>query len=78
MRKLCVVIGVISAFLVAISIQCSAEDTVIYGCIGKKGILRVVSDPSECKGSETAIYWNKVGPQGPQGEQALLVNVIMQ
>lgn len=30
--------------------------------------MRVVSSPGACKGTETAISWNKTGPSGPQGE----------
>lgn len=31
------------------------------------GSLRVVDDPATCKAVETAIAWNRVGPQGPAG-----------
>lgn len=69
MRKLFLAIGVILALLVATSIQSFAEDDIIYGCVGKAGKLRIVDDPSECRKSETPIYWNVVGPQGPEGPQ---------
>jgi hypothetical protein len=47
-----------------------AQD-VIYGCVNKSGHVRIVDDPNECKTSETAIYWNVVGGQGPQGDPGL-------
>jgi len=44
------------------------SDGVIHGCYTRAtGILRVVGDPSECRGSEAAISWNQIGPQGPTG-----------
>ena len=52
-----------------------SEDGTIYGCYRshqndneRQGNLRVVSDPSQCKDSETLISWNQEGPQGPQGD----------
>ena len=43
-------------------------DGVIHGCYqSATGILRVVADPSACRGTETAIWWNQVGPQGATG-----------
>jgi hypothetical protein len=43
----------------------------ITGCKNnKKGTLRIVSSPKDCKSkTETAISWNKTGPAGPQGEK---------
>jgi len=45
-----------------------AEEDVICGYVDKKGKLRIVDDPSECKAKETPICWNVGSPQGPQGE----------
>jgi len=43
---------------------------VYHGCVGNgSGHLRVVTPGEGCKPSETAIDWNRVGPQGPQGTQ---------
>ena len=59
-------------FLLAAWVPCQAADTeYIYGCENKKGNVRVVGDPSQCKNSETPVTWNAgaTGPQGPQGEQ---------
>ncbi len=39
----------------------------IHSCINKKGSIRIVADPSQCKSSETPLSWNQVGPQGPIG-----------
>src|SRR5438445_3562117 len=44
------------------------SDGVIHGCYTRAtGVLRVVGDPSECRGSEAAISGNQIGPQGPTG-----------
>src|SRR4051795_105371 len=41
---------------------------VYHGCVGNgSGILRVVTPGESCKASETAIDWNRTGPQGIQG-----------
>src|SRR5438552_13170347 len=44
------------------------SDGVIHGSyLRATGVLRVVGDPSECRGTEVAIWWNQTGPQGPSG-----------
>jgi hypothetical protein len=41
---------------------------VYHGCVGNgSGNLRVVTPGEGCRPSETAIDWNRVGPQGVQG-----------
>jgi len=46
----------------------SSAQTVIYGCYNSSnGNLRIVSQNTNCSGNETAINWNVIGPQGPQG-----------
>jgi hypothetical protein len=45
---------------------------VYHGCVGNgSGNLRVVAPGESCKSSETAIDWNRTGPQGPQGPQGI-------
>lgn len=47
----------------------SGGDTVILACQNQtNGLLRVVTDPNDCRSGETAISWNQVGPQGLPGE----------
>lgn len=55
-----------------------SADGTIYGCYvsqsavhGSTGMLRVVGDVSECRASETPIFWNQTGPQGPPGNLVL-------
>ena len=67
MRKALIATGVIILVLVVTSLQSIAEENVIYGCVKKNGQFRIVNTPNDCKESETAIYWNKVGPQGEPG-----------
>lgn len=67
MKKLFITIGVSFVFIVATSVQSSAEN-LIYGCYKKQnGQLRIVSDPSECKPSEVPISWNQAGEPVPTG-----------
>ncbi len=48
--------------------EAAATDGLIHGCVkNRKGTLRVVSDPSECKSRETPLSWNQQGPQGEPG-----------
>jgi hypothetical protein len=43
---------------------------VIYACFQTQtGNLRVVPEGTKCRDSETALFWNQVGPQGPKGEK---------
>ena len=51
-----------------------SSDGTIHACflshandLERQGNLRIVSDPSKCKDTETAISWNQAGPQGSQG-----------
>ena len=41
----------------------------IYGCVGKDGLLYVVTSPDACKKPTTPIEWNTTGPAGPAGPQ---------
>jgi len=56
-----------AAFLLASPGPANAEQ--LYACVQvKKGTLRLVASPDECKtGKETSVSWNLVGPQGPVG-----------
>lgn len=43
-------------------------DGVIHACYqSSTGALRVVESGVPCRGGETALQWNQVGPPGPQG-----------
>jgi hypothetical protein len=48
--------------------QPPVDQNVLTGCYQKiNGQLRIVSSASQCRPSEVAISWNKLGPQGPAG-----------
>ncbi len=48
----------------------SNSGSTIQACMQKQeGMLRVVSDASQCRPSEIPISWNVQGPAGPQGPQ---------
>ena len=40
----------------------------INACVSSSGSLRIVSDTTQCKRTETALAWNVMGPQGPKGD----------
>jgi hypothetical protein len=68
MRKASIAAGVILLILVVTSIRSVAEENLIYACLDENGKVNIVNDPGDCKEKETAIFWNKVGLQGPPGE----------
>jgi len=48
--------------------QPPVDQNVLTGCYQKiNGQLRIVTSASQCRSSEVAISWNKLGPQGPAG-----------
>jgi len=72
-RRVLIVLSVILLLVVASGAALAGamsqnEDNVINACYhNRTGALRIVSDPSECRPSESPIWWNQVGPQGPPG-----------
>lgn len=69
-RKLfAIVLGVISAATAPWSPRVSAQggNTVIRGCLGEEGRLRVLGAVGGCRRNESPISWNSVGPMGPAG-----------
>jgi hypothetical protein len=64
MKKICVLIALLFVSAVAFS---QAAPAVIYSCVLKDGTIRIVTNATSCKGQETLLSWNQVGPQGPQG-----------
>jgi len=70
MRKVILPVMLILAISIIVEIPCYGDGNPIYGCFNnKKGNLRIVSNPSACKSSETPISWNQIGPQGSPGPQ---------
>jgi hypothetical protein len=67
MKRTISLILILGAVFFITASSCFAQ--VINGCVGKNGQLSIVSDPAQCKGNETPISWNGIGPQGPQGPQ---------
>lgn len=63
--------GAVAALALVSSAWASAspDSDPIFGCVSKKtGVLRVVERPDRCKKQlETAITWDRVGPDGAQG-----------
>jgi len=64
-----VTIVLVSLFLVVFLPGMSAAASVINGCVGNNGKLRIVNPPATCHPSETPISWNAAGPEGPAGPQ---------
>lgn len=79
MKRLSITLAMILAFIAATSLQSAAKDHKrydhknydhkIYGCVKKKGELRIVSAPGQCKHKETLIYWDMAGSKEPEGVQ---------
>jgi len=52
------------AFLLVSGFHCWAQGNEIQACYQKNnGQLRIVSNPSDCRSTETSISWDKMGPQ---------------
>jgi hypothetical protein len=51
---------------------------VIHGCYNKVGNLRVINTDTgqACRNAETALTWNRTGPQGPAGPSSLAVSTV--
>jgi type VI secretion system secreted protein Hcp len=43
----------------------------INACVNREGQMRLVAVAGACRGNETALSWNTVGPVGPQGQQGV-------
>ena len=68
MKKLLVIISAVSALAIGTVTQTAAQT--IHACIkNKDGKLRVVTDSSQCKNSETPLSWNQGGSPGPKGDK---------
>lgn len=73
-RRLVAVVAVILALILGAfavgTVFAQTTSTTINGCVTTKtGALRVLTSPTgTCKSGETAISWNKEGPQGIQGQ----------
>jgi len=70
MTAVAVAVGICLIILIIGGLPQLSHASEIYGCVlkGGYGLLRIVSNPSQCNRSETAISWNQVGPQGPKGD----------
>src|SRR5688500_11875860 len=61
------VVGAVVASAVAVVVSQSSS-TVILGCVGPYGDVRIVAAPANCVAPRYLVTWNQTGPQGPQGE----------
>ena len=68
MKKIAICTGIALAVLGMIVSTSSAQ--VIYGCVQRSsGQLRIVGSLTDCRASESGIFWNTTGPTGPAGPQ---------
>lgn len=71
-RRLAVpVLGVVAVSLAVGGVATAQDsDVTIHGCAhNSTGALRVVAEGTSCRGNESALSWQQVGPQGPAGPQ---------
>jgi hypothetical protein len=65
MKKIILALVVVAAFLVVTNALIQAEENQIHACYKKyPGILRIVSDPGQCRTGEIPLTWNKTEPPG--------------
>jgi hypothetical protein len=63
-----VVVILLATVLVGGATWALASGNAIHACVSPGGMVRIVSDPTECRQAETPYSWNMEGPQGPPGE----------
>ena len=57
----------VAVILVMIGVSYPASAQVINACVGARGALRIVANPTDCTSREASISWNRVGPRGEPG-----------
>ena len=70
MTKTILILAIAAAFVagtLTTATIVTAEGDTIQACIDKKGKVRIVDSPADCKNKETPIEWNIQGPPGPAG-----------
>ncbi len=68
--RLMIVVGLVIVMLAASVTWVMAQtDGVINACVvTTTGTIRIVSDPTKCKKTETSLVWNMLGPKGDKGD----------
>jgi len=67
MKKVIVIFGVVFTLLFVFGIHSAVAD-IVKACVDrKKGKIRIVSGPGDCKRKEYFQTWNEQGPQGAPG-----------
>lgn len=65
-RWWCLILGVV--VVVGLVWTRDAASQQIFACVQQGSLhVRIVGNPSDCRGPEAAVSWNVVGPQGPAG-----------
>jgi hypothetical protein len=66
---LAIITTLIAASAVSVA-SAGGSASAIQGCVGKQGVLRIVSSAKKCTAHEHALSWNERGPSGPAGSPA--------
>ena len=67
-RSIAAFAGVTTIALAAWALADGGNASTLTACVAPlTGLMRLVSDPSQCKWKETAITWSVQGPVGPMG-----------
>lgn len=60
--------SLVTSLLAGGAVWANQEPAPIHACVTQRsGAMRIVSSADDCKSTETALDWNRVGPAGPQG-----------
>lgn len=62
---------VAAALLVWALAPTAASAQIVSSCVVPDGTIRIVPSGTACKKNEIALFWNQVGPTGPQGPQGV-------
>ena len=56
---------VLGALLIGGAVWATDDPDTIHACVKQGGQIRIVDDPADCRGNESALHWGTLGPQGP-------------
>lgn len=61
------VLNVLTVLMGPLALGGGLDADAIVGCVNANGRLRVVDAPADCRPAESAVSWNREGPEGARG-----------